>query len=367
MPRNVAAVALALLVAGAPLSSAQTPTQSPPPAEQPKPAPEPPLVEPLPAPPKYEDNFSGTMYFDYFYNVRGTGSVVKDSSGFQIRRAYFTYDRPLAQDFSFRFRLEANDAERTSRNGNDSKISVFVKQASVEWRRALIGATLQMGIAPTPLLDNIEKAWGYRSVEEANFDLHNFGATTDLGLGVRGSVAGSKILHYHGMFGNGSFQSPENDRHHRGYLGVWVDKAPFLVEAVGDIEGGPGRENRYSLKGMAAHMGATGAFGAEAYLHVQKAPSDALEDLKPVGATVFARGRLTDHWGALGRVDYFDPDANSDTGWREYLLIAGYDYQPIDPVHLIPNAEITLYDPKGSGPTRKSDVVLRLTLFLLFD
>ena len=78
---------------------------------------------------------SGYMFGDYFYNAaRDTGisslsNVVnggkKDLNGFQLRRIYFTYDYTISENFSSRFRLEADQTANTS----DGKVGVFVKDA----------------------------------------------------------------------------------------------------------------------------------------------------------------------------------------------------------------------------------------------
>jgi hypothetical protein len=87
-------------------------------------------------------------------------------------------------------------------------------------------------------------------------------------------------------------------------------------------------------------------------------------DLVPVGVSAFGHMRLNDHWRAVGRVDWTDPDHdNANAGYREMYWIAALDAMPRANVHLMPNVYVRSYSAKTAAlPDRKTDVVVRLTL-----
>ena len=78
-----------------------------------------------------QGKFTGYIFGDYYYNaVRDTAIAqlknvanggLKDLNGFNIRRAYLTYDNDISCCFTSRFRLEMTDKE----NLTDGKIGVL--------------------------------------------------------------------------------------------------------------------------------------------------------------------------------------------------------------------------------------------------
>ena len=309
---------------------------------------------------------SGLTYFDYFYNTQGSG-VARNDNGFQFRRIYFTYEDELDDDFSFRFRLEANQSERTSKQDKDSKIAVFVKHAYLKWENLIPQGAVYIALSATPLWGNTEKLWGYRSIERTLLDQRGIGSSADIGVAVKGRFGEQSPLSYHVMFGNGEGQEPEDDSFKKGYLGMWFKSRGFLVEGVGDFEGGPGREDRYTIKGLLGYSGEDWALGVEGFLRTNRAAHDTLPDVKPAGVSGFARVDLSSKLTALGRVDFFEPDSEEDAvGHKQIFIIGGLDFQPSSNVHLIPNTEITVYDEKELSLERDTDVVVRATVYYLF-
>ncbi|HEX7357889.1 MAG TPA: hypothetical protein VF270_09295, partial [Ignavibacteriaceae bacterium] len=112
--------------------------------------------------------FSGQVFADYFYNISRDANFSnfdntalegsKDFNGFVLRRAALNYDQNISEKFSARFRLEADSKSNTS----NSKIGVFVKDASLKWKNIFSGSDLILGIQPTPSFEVSEKYWGYR-------------------------------------------------------------------------------------------------------------------------------------------------------------------------------------------------------------
>ncbi|MEO5987889.1 MAG: hypothetical protein ABIU54_14365, partial [Candidatus Eisenbacteria bacterium] len=83
-----------------------------------------------------------------------------------------------------------------------------------------------------------------------------------------------------------------------------------------------------------------------------------------IGASGFFRFGLCDRWGAVGRVDWFDPDTKvADSGYRETMVIAALDFIPHPSVHVMPNLLMRRYSRKASAESeRDADVTVRVTL-----
>lgn len=310
-----------------------------------------------------EGKISGVAFADYFYNVQGSGVVAADSNAFRFRRIYFTYDNDVDTVFAVRFQLEADEAELTSKG----KIGVFVKQAFLRWKELGV-EDLFMGLSPTPLWGNSETLWGYRSIEKTILDLNRMGSASDVGVAVQRVPNQNSPVGWHVMFANGSGQKPESDRSKKAYLSIPVVMGSAILEGVADYEGGPGDRDKYTLKLFGGWQRESGALGVEGFRRTNLNSGTAGADVVPMGASVFARGRLTDHLAAFGRYDYFDPDAEVDNaGYREHLLIGGVDFTPIKSVHLMPNVIVRSYQGKASAvPDQDADIVARITLFYSF-
>src|SRR5664279_3914637 len=92
-----------------------------------------------------QGKFSGYMFGDYYYNVTrdpniGSSNIASPAGttayqAFQLRRIYFTYDNDISEQFTTRFRLEADQAAATSAptaSGDvlpSGKVGVFIKDA----------------------------------------------------------------------------------------------------------------------------------------------------------------------------------------------------------------------------------------------
>src|SRR5215471_5439094 len=183
---------------------------------------------------------SGYVFGDYYYNVVGdpihrynaAGSdsdktnidasraqqIGKDLNGFQIRRLYFQLDNDLSIKYSTRFRLEADSKSLTS----DGKIGVNVKALYVQAKSVYRRADLFVGVLTTPIFENVEEFWQYRSIEKTIADFRGIGSSADLGAEVKGAFDTDRKVGYYLMIGNGLGQKPEDNRYKKFYYGFPV-------------------------------------------------------------------------------------------------------------------------------------------------
>ncbi|HYK00629.1 MAG TPA: hypothetical protein VE974_02655 [Thermoanaerobaculia bacterium] len=301
---------------------------------------------------------SGLVIGDYYTVVSHHDEEAEGMNGFWIRRGYLTFDRTLSDDLSARLRFEVNSPGdfRTSAN-----IEPYVKDAWVKWR-ARPALDVMVGMMPTPAFENVERLWGYRSIEKTPLDLQRMASSRDLGVGIMG---GSGRLKYHVVAGNGSNTGAETNEGKKvgGAVSLAPSKGTFF-ELYADTEDRPGDADRSTLQGFAFWQNDRARAGLQ-YAHQTR---DDTGDLDV--ASVFAVYNLNDTYALIARIDrMFDPNPEGDRipylpfdPTREStLFLAGLDWKLHKNLSIIPNVEYVQY--AGGGD---ADLLPRVTLYFTF-
>src|SRR5262245_58253365 len=190
-----------------------------------------------------DGKISGYIFGDYFYEFSHPDSVTAalDRNGFQLRRAYFTYDRDLSTKFSVRLRLEMNSPDLLFLQGfgSSAQLTPYVKHAYLRWNDVIPRTSFSFGLIATPTFAISEQVWGYRSVEKTIMDLRGIAPSADLGVTLEGKLAESGVLNYQIFAGNGTGTRSEVDKNKRMYVNapVKIQDAYFLIPYY-DYEGG---------------------------------------------------------------------------------------------------------------------------------
>ncbi len=302
---------------------------------------------------------SGTVFADFQDQLHGT-AVPVDSSSFRFRRVQFTVDQDLDSVFSARVQLEADDNELTSKG----KSATFLKQVWLRWSHVGAFGDLYMGLSTTPTWSIAEGVWGYRSLEKTVLDVQGLGSATDMGVALQRAPSAAHPLGWHLMLSNGNGQKPENTAGKKLALSLPYRVGDLTLEGMGDFEDERGTHDRWTVKALAGWQHASDALGVELYRRVNANAGVANADVVPSGVSVYGRHRLNDHWRAVGRVDFTDPDSNLDSaGYRETYFVAALDAMPHAHVHVMPNILVRTYSGKAAAAAdRKADITLRITL-----
>ena len=337
-----------------------------------------------PTPPDFpRGRISGYVFGDYYYNVTGdpihhynaAGSdsdkvnidaspaqqIGKDLNGFQIRRIYFQLDNDLSIKYSTRFRLEADSKSLTS----DGKIGVNVKAAYVQVKSAYRRADVFLGILTTPIWENSEDFWQYRSIEKTIADFRGLGSSADLGAEVKGAIDANRHVGYYMMIGNGIGQKSEDNRYKKFYAGVPVRVGDLRIEPFVDYEYVYAGQERVTYKAFAGYEFKKSALGMEVVDRVNHKPAGNQE---PFGLSVFARTAPRPNLAAFARLDIWQPDRRLDNRVDAKLWIAGVDWQPLKDVHFMPNIEAQQFDAKGTAVAPKhNELQARMTFYYRFS
>ncbi|HET7153611.1 MAG TPA: hypothetical protein VFJ29_07565, partial [Candidatus Kapabacteria bacterium] len=168
-------------------------------------------------------NFSGVLYSFYYYNLNNTQPIensfpqeraeplANGYNQFDIERIYFTLKSQLSASTAFQVTTDIyrNAAYPQSAgaptvyytrdtNGNVQKITIPGSAAPTSFYNGLAirlkfgyfdwnpidSITFRMGMQPTPWFSLLDKAWGYRGVQQTASDKNQFLSAADLGASV---------------------------------------------------------------------------------------------------------------------------------------------------------------------------------------
>ena len=325
---------------------------------------------------------SGYMFGDYYYNIKGDpnhrynsagqdsgqvnidGKTVigKDLNGIQIRRVYFQADNDLSIKYSTRFRLEVDGKSLSS----DGKLGVNVKAAYLLAKNAIPRGNFLFGLIGTPVWENSEEFWQYRSIEKTIADFRGLGSAADLGVEMKGFLDAAHKVGYAAMVGDGTGQKPEDNRFKKAYLSVPLNPTPAIkIEPYVDYEWAFGGMGRATYKLFAGYSLKRGAVGLELVDRVNHSPTG--PNKEPFGVSVFGRMAPCPKVAVFGRYDRWQPDKKGPNRVDNDLYIAGLDWQPHKDVHIMPNVEITQYRAVGTGVVSDNhDVQARATFYYKF-
>lgn len=359
-----------------------------------------------------QGKFSGYMFGDYYYNVYrdaniGSSNIASPAGttayqAFQFRRIYFTYDNDISDQFTTRFRLEADQGAATSTVAqNDAltggKIGVFVKDAYLKWKNIFSGSDVLFGVQPTPAYDVSEAAWGYRSLEKTIMDLRGTVDSRDMGLSLKGKITNDGMLNYWLMLGNGAGTAkPESDKYKRYYAHIQLKPSTNLQATLYvDYKDVANILNSYTKSYVdngavttALFIGYSEPFsyniGVEAFL---QSTSNALKDTvtksysskSTMGFSVFGSINIIPELAIVARYDNFNPStddkgkdpvavtasvANGNLS-RNYV-IAGLSWKVDKNVSIMPNILYETYETPKGGKAIDASTTARLTVYYVF-
>lgn len=338
-----------------------------------------------------EDDFSGYVYGDYFYNVSRDTSIgsipdkalsgVKDLNGFQIRKIYFTYDTDISNKFSTRFRLSAEPNTKLA-NG---KLGVSVKDAYLRWKNIFPGSDFYFGLQPTPAFYTVANFWGYKLLEDPPLDLRDLVSSRNLAVSLKGKLDETGVINYWFMIGNGS-ENVDLDKYKRIYAHLHLIPSKSLkIILYGDIKFQPKisyqTDNLNSVKinnniytsdlFIGYSLQKTLRIGVESF--IQKVSNDyyILSNLERIyktrntfGFSVFQVYSLDSLFDIIGRYDYFDSNINRDSkGDSRNYFIFGVSYKPDPDVSITPNFLVETYERSKCHQNYKPSVTARITFF----
>ncbi|HTY37633.1 MAG TPA: hypothetical protein VMH23_11005 [Bacteroidota bacterium] len=341
--------------------------------------------------------FSGYMIGDYYYNLQrdaGYAGLANNASSsaapggtamqsFLLRRVYLTYDDDISEQFTTRFRLEADQGTDVLNSG---KIGVFVKDAYLRWKNVFSGSDLIFGIQPPPTYDVSEAAWGYRSLEKTIMDLRGIYGSRDVGLALKGKLVESGMFNYWVMIGKNAGNAPATTSKFNRYSAQLHIKPVTNLQATlyFDYLGAADKADPFNKGSFVGNTTSTLAlfvgyaeankynFGVEAFTQSTAngytAPAaTSLSSLTKTGVSGWASVNLTSDIAVVGRYDNYDPNTNDAAkGDVRNYIIGGVAWKPNKNVSIIPNILYETYEAPATGSSPDASVTARVTFYYVF-
>jgi len=304
----------------------------------------------------------GYAFGDYFVKIGGKisegfsgeySNYRKDFNAFDFRRIYLGYDHGISKSFDARFAL-SYEGKEVSANKN---ITVFIKDAWLKWKNVFDKTNLSIGIMPTPGFSYIsEKFWEYRSIEKTLLDFRQLESSRDMGIMLDGTFGKKDQSGYYIMIGNGSGTKLETNNDSKNLYGeiyTNLSNNNLLLDLFIGID-----ENLPLIKTFFGYKFSNTKIGLEF------AKSDFTDpwDDNAFGTSVFLISKTGKKEKLFFRYDYFQPRKNS-LGPKEHFVVAGFDYNPHEKVHIMPNIWMNFYQKTNRSIAKKTDIVPRLTFF----
>lgn len=309
-------------------------------------------------------DIGGLLFGDLYYVPSHHTADGDGAAGAVIRRGYLTFDAASGPYWFGRLRFQINQS------GAFEDYSFDAQTKDLYLGRRLGDHKLIAGLAATPTFDLIESIWGLRYVARTPLDLQGV-ASRDTGLFASGPLGASSTWSYRAMYAPPvDFGADGNEN--RRWMGAltWQPATVWTVDLYADHEPADGPHDRLTLQGFVAYQTEKLRWG------LQYSNQDRQQDPPLELASGFVVVRLDNRKSLYARVDrLFEPSPKGDgiaylpydPSARATTLFTGVEFRLKDYLRLTPNVVYTRYDENDQGDRPRSDLHLRLTLFLDFE
>ncbi len=316
------------------------------------------------------------FFGDYYYKMSGEqnafshaqyANTAQDMNAFDIRRVYFGYTYDFTPNISTKIEL-AHEGDFLP----DGNRGFYLKNADIQIKNVVPYGKLIIGHQGTPTFATFtEHIWGYRSVEKTLLDMRHFGGSNDLGVALTGDFNSDGTLGYTVMLGNGTgAKAPTKYKKVYGEIHAKLLNKKLILEAYADYQSAPNSMNKTTFKGFVGYQTKKLTLGLAGVQQIQKNAvtiNNQVMDANASGLWVFAHGTLIPgKLNGFARQDFYNPDSKNNRGYKESFTLLGLDYLASSHVHLMPNIWINSYSAQGGLPSKKSDVVARVTWYFSF-
>lgn len=272
---------------------------------------------------------SSKVYFEYDYQ-KEKGQPAEN--GFEIHRAYLTYQNKLSESIDLKITADVGRQKNDSTNTN---LFFYLKNAYVSWKTTY--GEFIIGNQSMNLFGVQEKTWGYRFLEKSAMDKNKFSSSADLGIGYANQF--TKNLYFSYLVTNGGgYKKAETDvyKKHSALLVFGPRKLNkkngFNIGAIVSYE--PYKENKVENKTIAGLFAgfATNNFRVGGEFNYRKNSADKTKEYL---ASVYGSYDLSKKYALCCRVDHFTSEKD------ENYLMAGFIYTPFTALHIAPNYQHT--------------------------
>lgn len=272
-----------------------------------------------------DGKISSKVYFEYNYQTEEDAS---DKNGFEVRRAYLTYQNKISETIDLKLTA---DVGRQKEDSTNTHLFFYLKYAYISWK--IDYGQLIFGAQSMNLFSVQEKTWGYRFIEKSAMDKNKFSSSADLGIGYANQFTENIYMSYL-ITNGGGYKKAETDVYKRHSVlfvygpGKLNKKNGFNMGAVVSYESY--KEDKVENEIIAGLFSgfAVKNFRIGAELNYRK---DSAVDEKEYLASVYGSYKITKQYDVFCRIDHFNKEKD------ENHLIAGFIYTPFKSLNIAPN------------------------------
>jgi hypothetical protein len=273
---------------------------------------------------------SAKIYTHFNYSLDG-----ESTTSFEVRRAYFGYERNLSDRFSAEVKLDIGSIDDQSEFALIRRYTYF-KNAYVSYQ--LPNLKTWFGLMDMLQFKVQEKFWGYRYLYRSFLDEYRFGSSADLGAGIQYNPSRHVTADF--VISNGEgYKNLQFDHIYR--LGAGLTLYPLkglILRAYYTIHTHESRQMTFS--GFAGYRMAKLRVGGE-YNH--QLNLQFLEGYDRYGYSLYTTYIINEKWEVFGRYDqlYSNILPENELPWNLVndgsAIIAGVQYSPIRYIHMALN------------------------------
>ena len=314
----------------------------------------PPLPK-TPAPGWWGNTTIGGRFFFNVSNIHQTSTDLlgnktesaQNGTETELKRGYIIVDHKFDDTWSANLTTDF----RYNSNGTSKDVLVFVKKA---WVQAHItnALNIRVGESDTPWISFVESLYGYRFVENTLIDRTKFGASTDWGVHVFGTLGRNLVSYQFSAINGGGYKSLSRNSNTIDLEGrIGINPVKHVTLAVGGYSGKLGKSNdTVDVNHRATRWDAVAAYtnkrvraGVEYFTATnwnnvttapQPLPAPSTPDDKSNGWSAFGSYAFTQKVSVFGRYDWLKPSRRLNPSMRDNYFNVGVDYKPIDPIDL---------------------------------
>ncbi|MEZ5070346.1 MAG: hypothetical protein R2751_05105 [Bacteroidales bacterium] len=251
------------------------------------------------------------------------------AAAFEVRRAYFGYERALNSHFSAEVKLDIGSVDDDSEYSLIRRYAYF-KNAYLSYRNNNL--TAWFGLTDMLQFKVQEKFWGYRYLYKSYMDEYKFGSSADLGAGVQYKVSSRITADL--MVSNGEgYKNYQYDDVFRAGAGLTLLPAEGLTLRAYYTVHTTRESPQMTWAGFAGYERGPFRVGAE-YIHQFNYKFNG--DHSRYGYSAYARYGLGDRWELFARYDqlYSNILPGEESPWNladdGSALMGGIQFAPID-------------------------------------
>jgi len=160
----------------------------------------------------YKGSVSGKIYSDFSYSINSPVRI----TAFELKRAYFGYERQLSEHFSANVKLDIGSPDDISEFSRLRRYAYF-KNAGITYENGNL--TVWGGLFDMVQFKVQENFWGYRYLYRSFMDEYRIGPSADLGAGIQYKI-GEKLISDFVISNGEGYSSPQRDDTYKSGFGL---------------------------------------------------------------------------------------------------------------------------------------------------